>query len=336
MQDGRPDKHRPERKIFIMALFLKEDDVRQVLTMSIALEAVEQVLREHALGHAVDIPRERTRIPKSALHILQGAIPTRGVIGYKAYTSTREGNRFLLYLYHSELGNLEAIIEADFLGMMRTGAAGGVAAKWLSRPESSVVGLFGTGWQAQGQLEALCAVRPIKKVKVLGRDRERLWIFCEAGRTRFGIEVVPAADGKETVADSDIVTTVTTSATPVVQHPWIGEGTHLNAVGSNALIRREIDEQTLRQCGLIAVDSREVAARECGDLLPLLEKGRINWRQIPELGEIIAGRAPGRSGKNQITLFESQGMAVQDLAVGAMVLERARELGLGTELPIGG
>jgi alanine dehydrogenase len=318
-----------------MALFLNEDDVRRVLTMPLALDAVEQTLKEHALGEAVNIPRERTRIPKGALHILQGALPGREVLGYKAYTSTKEGNRFLLYLYHSVHGHLEAIIEAGFLGMMRTGAAGGIAAKWLSRPESSVVGLFGTSWQARGQIEALCAVRPVKKIKVLGRDRERLKAFCDENRNRLGVEIIPAGDGREVAADSDIVTTATTSAQPVLCHPWVQDGTHLNAIGSNALIRREIDEKTLRQCDVVTVDSREVAARECGDLLPLLEKGRINWHQIHELGEIIAGRMPGRQRENQITLFESQGMAVQDLAVGALVLERARKQGLGLDLPLG-
>ncbi|MEZ4598509.1 MAG: ornithine cyclodeaminase family protein [Syntrophotaleaceae bacterium] len=318
-----------------MALFLKEKEVEQVLTMPLALEAVEQAMKDHAFGDAVNIPRERTRIPKGALHILQGALPGRGVLGYKAYTSTKEGNCFLLYLYDSVHGNLEAIIEADLIGMTRTGAAAGIAAKWLSRPESSVVGLFGTGWQARGQLEGLCAVRPIKKVKVLGRDWQRLKSFCEENSRRLGIEVLPAAEGRETVSGSDIVTTVTTSPRPVVCHPWVERGTHLNAVGSNALIRCEIDEKTLLQCDLIAVDSREVAVRECGDLLPLVEKGRINWHQTPELGEIIAGRVPGRRDPDQITLFESHGMAIQDLAVGALVLEKARAQGLGTELPIG-
>lgn len=318
-----------------MAIFIREDEVKQVLTMYMALEAVENVLREYALGEAINIPRERTRIPKGALHILQGAVPSRGVIGYKAYTSTKEGNRFLLHLYHSEHGTLEAIIEANFLGMMRTGAAGGVAAKWLSRTESSVVGLFGSGWQAQGQLEALCAVRPIRKVKVLGRNRERLQTFCDFNSTRFGIEMVPAMNGQEVVDGSDIVVTATSASQPLVEHPWTTEGTHINAIGSNALIRREIDEKTLRQCDLITVDSREVTARECGDLLPLLEKGRITLRQIPELGEIIARRVEGRTSDRQITLFESQGLAVQDLAVGASVLARVRDMGLGTKLPFG-
>jgi alanine dehydrogenase len=319
-----------------MALFLKEDDVRQVLTLPMALEAVEEVLGELALGEAINIPRERTRIPKGALHILQGAVESQGVIGYKAYTSTREGNRFLLYLYNSTRGSLEAIIEADYLGMMRTAAAGGIAAKWLSRPDAAVAGLFGTGWQAQGQLEALCRVRPITRIKVLGRDRQRLRIFCARNSELLGIPVEPAASGEEVVRSSDIVITATTSSQPVVHHPWAEEGTHLNAIGSNALIRSEIDEKTVRRCDLITVDARDVAARECGDLLPLLEKGRINWRQIHELGDIIAGRLPGRRHDRQITLFESQGLAVQDLMVGARVLAQTREKGLGRELPIGG
>jgi ornithine cyclodeaminase len=318
-----------------MALFLNEKDVKELLDMPTALEAVEEVLKELALGEAVNIPRERTRTRKGALHILQGAVESQGLTGYKAYTSTREGNRFLVYLYNSTAGNLEAVIEADYLGMMRTGAAGGVAAKWLSRPDAAVAGLFGTGRQAQGQLEALCRVRPIKKIKVLGRDREHLRLFCTRNSEHLNLPVEPAASGEEVVRNSDIVITATTAAQPVVHHPWVEEGTHLNAIGSNALIRCEIDEKTLRQCDLITVDARDVAARECGDLLPLLEKGRINWRQIAELGEIIAGRVPGRRNERQITLFESQGLAVQDLMVGARVLARARKQGLGVELPIG-
>jgi len=149
-----------------MALFLSEADVRQLLTMDLALVAVEAAHRAHALGRAIDIPRQRTRVPSASLHILQGALLDEGVIGYKAYTASREGARFLVHLFDAANGRLLAIIEADFLGMMRTGAAGGVAAKHLSRPESAVVGLIGAGWQAHGQLEALCKVRPVKQVKL--------------------------------------------------------------------------------------------------------------------------------------------------------------------------
>jgi ornithine cyclodeaminase len=318
-----------------MALFLTEEDVRQVLSMPMAITAVEEVLLEVSLGRAVNIPRQRTRVPKGALHILQGAVESQQIMGYKAYTSTREGNRFLLYLYDSNHGNLQAVIEANYLGMMRTGAASGVASKWLSRNDSTTVGLFGSGWQATGQLEALCCVRPISQVKVVARNAERLSEFCRQNSDRLGIPVEPCHDTEQVVRNSDIVTTITTATEPLIHFPWVKEGTHLNAVGSNALIRREIDEKTIRNCNVVTVDARDVAAGECGDLLPLIEKGRLNWRQVIELGDIIAGQASGRTDSEQITLFESQGMAVQDLMVGTRILAAARAKGLGKELPFG-
>ncbi|MGE4543507.1 MAG: ornithine cyclodeaminase family protein [Pedobacter sp.] len=318
-----------------MALFLSEKDVSKVATMPLALESVEMSLREHTLGRAVNIPRERTRIQKGALHLLQGAVDCLDTIGFKAYTSTREGNRFLIHLYNATSGRLDAIIEANFLGMLRTGAASGIASRYLSRPEASVVGMFGAGWQARGQLAALCQVRPIQQAKVFSRDRQRLEEFCREQSQQLGIAVIPAANAEEVVRGSDIVTTVTTSATPLFDSAWLEPGCHINAVGSNALIRTEIDEKTIRRCDSVVVDARDVAARECGDLLPLLEKGRIRWTQIPELGEIIVGRLPGRNNPAQITLFESHGMAIQDLALAAHVLQRAKQQGLGAELPFG-
>jgi alanine dehydrogenase len=135
-----------------MALLLKEKEVEQLLTMPLALELVERVHREYSAGQAIDVPRERTRLPRAALHILQGAVPSSGVLGYKAYTSSREGIRFIVYVFNAERGNLEGIVEANLLGMIRTGAAGGVAARVLSRADSKVAGVFGSGWQARGQV----------------------------------------------------------------------------------------------------------------------------------------------------------------------------------------
>ena len=161
-----------------MALFLNETTVRELLTMPLALEAVEAAHREHALGKAVDIPRQRTRLPQTALHILQGALPSVDAIGYKAYTSNRSGVRFLVHVSSASTGVLRVVLEADFLGMMRTGAASGVATRWLSRPESEILGVFGSGWQSEGHIEAIVAVRPVRRVKVFSRNAERLAAFC--------------------------------------------------------------------------------------------------------------------------------------------------------------
>lgn len=318
-----------------MALFLRESDVEQLLTMPTTLELVERVHREYSTGNAIDVPRERSRLPKAALHILQGAVPSAGIFGYKAYTSSREGIRFLVYGFDAERGNLDVVVEANHLGMMRTGAAGGVAAKWLAREDAKVAGIFGSGWQAQGQLEALAAVRKLERVKVYSRNAEKLAKFCTKMSQRLGLEVVPGASAEDTVRGSDIVVTITTSATPVFSGDWLEEGTHVNAAGSNSLLRQEIDETTVRKANPVVVDSRPSALKEAGDLLPALEKGRLHVGALVELGEVIAGTRAGRTSAKQTTLFESQGMAMQDLIIAAELARIARERGIGEELPLG-
>ncbi len=317
-----------------MALFLTENDVKQVLTTTMALEAVESAHRDLALGQAQDTPRARTRLPQTVLHILQGALPAQGVLGYKAYTSNRSGNRFLVHLFDAATGSLLAVIEADYLGMIRTGAASGVAARWLARPEAKVAGVFGAGWQAEGHVRAICAALPLERVKVFSRKADKLAAFCRRMSEVTGALVVPAASAEDAVRGSDLLGTVTTAAQPLFDADWLEPGTHINAAGSNALIRQELSEATLKRAALIAVDAVPTALAEAGDLLPLLEKGRLHSRQLVELGDIIIGQRAGRTSTEQITVFESQGMAIQDLAVGLRVLAAARERGLGVELPL--
>ena len=318
-----------------MALILRESDVEQLLTMPATIDLVERVHREYSTGKAIDVPRERTRVPKAGLHILQGAVPSANIYGYKAYTSSREGTRFLVYGFNAERGNLEVIVEADRLGMMRTGAAGGVAARWLARPDAKVVGVFGAGWQAEGQIEALACVRKLERVKVWSRTAEKLAKFCERMRAKHALEVVPAASPADAVTGSDIVVTITTSATPVFAGELVTPGMHINAAGSNSLLRQEIDEATVRKCDPIVVDSRPSAIKEAGDLLPVLEKGRIHAGGLAELGEVVAGTRAGRTSPEQVTLFESQGMAIQDLVIAAELLKLARARGMGSEVKIG-
>lgn len=317
-----------------MALFLTENDVKTVLTVEMAMAGVESAHRDLALGQAIDTPRARSRLPQTALHILQGALPTQGVIGYKAYTSNRSGNRFLVHLFDAASGSLLAVIEANYLGMMRTGAASGVAAKWLARPDSTVAGVFGAGWQAEGHVRAICAALPLERVKVFSRRSERLAAFCTRLATETGVDIVPATSAEETVRGSDLIGTVTTAAQPLFDAEWLEEGGHINAAGSNALIRQELSEATVRRCNLVTVDAVPTALAEAGDLLPLLEKGRLQARQLVELGEVIVGRHGGRQNVSEITLFESQGMAIQDLAVALRVLGAAKARGLGHPLPM--
>lgn len=316
-----------------MALFLSENDVKQLLTVEMALEGVESAHHDLSMGRAQDTPRARSRLPQTVLHMLQGALPAQGVLGYKAYTSNRSGNRFLVHLFDAASGRLRAVIEADYLGMMRTGAASGLAARLLARPDASVAGVFGAGWQAEGHVRAVCAALPLHLVKVHARKADKLHAFCERMTAQTGVNVVPVASAEALVRGSDLLGTVTTAAQPLLAAEWLEAGVHINAAGSNSLIRQELDEATIRRCDLIAVDAVPTALAEAGDLLPLLEKGRLHARQLIELGDILVGRQAGRTAPEQITLFESQGMAIQDLAIALRVLNAAELQGLGQALP---
>jgi alanine dehydrogenase len=316
-----------------MALYLTESEVRQVLTMPDALLAVEDAHRWHALGEAIDTPRARSRTPSSALHLLHGAVLPLGLIGYKSYTTSREAARFWVHLFEAATGRPVAVLEADFLGMMRTGATGGLAARVLSNPGARVAGVFGAGWQAGSQIEALCAVRELDEVQVFARKRDRLEAFCAEQSARLGRRVCPADGAEAMVKAADIVVTITTAVDPVFDGRWLQPGCHVTAAGSNALIRREIDETAVRRATRVVVDSRATALRESGDLLPALEKGRLTEYAMAELGEVLAGMRPGRCAAADITLFESQGMAIQDLSLAARVLDKARAASLGRELP---
>lgn len=318
-----------------MVRYLSEADVERLLGMPLALEAVERALEERARGRALDVPRVRAHVPAGTLHLMAAAAPQLDLIGFKAYYAGPRGTRYYLQVFGVTSGKLEAIIEASHLGVMRTGAASGVASRYLARREAAVVGMIGAGKQAVGQLEAVCAVRAIREARVYSRSAERARGFCEAMSARLGLPVRAVASAREAVRGADIVNVITKAATPVLFGEWLELGQHINAAGSNSLIRRELDEAAVRRCVRVVVDSRATARNECGDLLPLVEKGFLDWNALPELGEVIVGRASGRAGDEEITLYESHGMAVQDIYVGAAVLALARERSVGWDLALG-
>jgi alanine dehydrogenase len=317
-----------------MALLLNESEVTMLLPMSLALEAVEDVFRWQGEGKLTNKPRVRLPVPGGLLHVMPAALPEARVMGLKAYATVRGGAKFVVLLFSAETGSLLAVIEADKLGQARTGAASGVATKHLARPDAERVGCYGTGWQARSQLEAVCAVRRVKEIRVYGRDAERRARFAEEMSSALELPVV-AVDRPDAVArDASILITITSSRTPVLEGRWIESGAHVNAAGSNALQRAEIDVEAVRRASVIVTDSLAQARVECGDLVAPFEQGVIRWEDVHELGEVVAERRPGRVRPDQITLFESQGAAMEDVAVAVRVVARARERGMGTEIPI--
>jgi ornithine cyclodeaminase len=317
-----------------MALFLDESQVTDLLTMEMALTAVEEALRQQGLGTAINNPRTRVRLPTGQLHMMGAALPTRGVIGYKAYTAFRGKARFHVMLHSADTGELLAMLQADRLGQMRTGAASGVATKYMARADARSIGIFGTGWQARSQLEAVCAVRQIQRIKAFGRDAARRQTFCTEMSQQLGLPVEPAETPDAVVKGMDVVITSTSAREPLFDGNWLEPGAHINAIGSNALIRREIDDTTVRRSTLIVVDSKAQARLECGDLLGPLERGLIHWEQVRELGDVVVGCLPGRRQDSDITLFESHGLAIWDLAAGMAVYDAAKTKGLGCEIAL--
>lgn len=317
-----------------MALFVTEAEVAQLLTMDDALRAVEEAFRQHGQGSAVNRPRTRVRIPHGVLHVMAAGLPPEGVLGLKAYAAFRGTTRFHVYLYSAEDGRLLALLEANRLGQVRTGAASGVATKYLARPDASIVGIFGTGWQAHSQLEAVCAVRRVREVRAYGRDPARRATFSREMEATLGVPVRPASEPRTVVEGADIVITITTAKTPVFDGRWLAAGSHVNAAGSNFAEKQEIDEATVTAARLIVVDSKEQARIECGDLIGPVSRGLLAWDQVHELGEVVAGKIPGRERAGDVTLFESQGIALEDMAVAAIVYRRALEGKVGRQLPL--
>lgn len=312
-------------------LLLNEDDVRRVLTMDVALEAVEQGLRKMALDEAHNISRGRVQTDHGMLHVMGAAAKSLGVMGAKVYATSRKGPaQFVVSLFDGKSAALLAILRGDYLGQMRTGAASGIATKYMARADASEVGLLGSGLQARTQIEAICKVRRVRQVQVYSPNEDRRNRFAVEMSERCGVEVVPAARPEQAARDKDIIITATNSREPVLLGDWIAQGAHINAIGSNFMGKAELDAAAVRRCATIVVDSKEQARIEAGDFQQAMEDGSLHWADVRELGQVIVGRFPGRKQPQDVTLFKSLGIAVEDVAVAAKVYARAVEMGVGT------
>ncbi len=315
-------------------LFLTEEEVERLLTMKDAIREVEAALREMGEGHAENRPRQRVRLPASFLSVMAAGLPSRGYFGFKYYSATKSGVRFWFHLFDGKTGEFLAVLQADRLGQQRTGAASGVATKHLARIDASVVGIVGTGWQAESQLEAMSEVRSLQEARCFGRDRGRRKDFADRMETKLRIRVRDVESVEAAVGKADIVITATDARDPVVHGGWLEPGTHVNAIGSNRPDTRELDDEMISRCACIVSDSVEQAKMEAGDLIIPVSRGLLRWEQVHELGEVAAGKVRGRSRPEDITLFKSLGIAVEDVAVGSFVYERARKEGIGKEIEL--
>lgn len=315
-----------------MALLIREDDVAALVTMDDVLTAVEAGFRAMGEGRATNRARSRAIESPGALHVMHASVQSLGVSGVKTYASAARGVTFLSILYRLEDGHALAIIESDRLGQLRTGAASGVATKYLARPEAGALGVIGSGYQARSQVVAIARVRPIALVKVFSRSVEGRETFAEEMVGELGTEVVAAGSAEEAVDAVDIIVTATTSRTPVLAGAWLRAGTHVNAIGCNVAAKQEIDADAVLGADTIVVDALDQARLECGDIIAAAGDDASLWNRVAELGPIVAGHLPGRRRADEITLFESQGIALEDVVTMELIYRRARAAGAGEEI----
>ncbi len=317
-----------------MILFLSEQDVDQLLTVPLAIDAVEEAFVHLASRKAENLPRRRLHNREGMLHLMAASLPERGFMGFKAYTTYPNGAKFKIFLYSTKTGELLAIMEADRLGQIRTGAASGVATRWMARQDSQVVGILGSGWQARTQLEAVCHVRRPNQVLAFSRSADKLRTFCNQMQQLLQVPCNAASSPDEVVEASDILITITNSASPVFESERLRAGTHINAAGSNSILKRELSEACIQRCASIVVDSKEQARLECGEFLVPLEKGILIWEGIRELGEVVSGQAIPRKDARDITLFKSLGLALEDIALAGRLYGLAVEQKVGRRLDL--
>jgi ornithine cyclodeaminase/alanine dehydrogenase-like protein (mu-crystallin family) len=309
-----------------LPLYLTEANVNSLLAPADALEAVEGCFRRLAAGAVENRPRERLRLEDGAFAVMAAVDRELKLAGLKAYTWLPGGTPFVVVLFDTERAELAGVIEADKLGQLRTGAASGIAATYLARSGASSLGVLGCGWQARSQVACIREALPgIERVVAYCRTPERLAAFCKETGAQAG-------ESHRDPAACDVVVTVTTSRDPVLRGEWLRDGTLVCAVGANDPRARELDNVVLERAAFVCCDSREQARLESGDLIEPVEAGVLDWLEVHELQEVVAGELEGRQSDDDIVVFKSNGIAAWDVAIGAVALEKARKKKVGRRI----
>jgi alanine dehydrogenase len=306
-------------------LYLTEDDVGALLTIEDVLEAVEGSFRHQAAGEIDNRPRYRVRLDGGQLAVMSACDHALGLAGVKTYAAGANGARFVVVVFDATSQELLAVIDADHLGRLRTGAASGVAAKFLAKGGARTLGVLGCGHQAETQIAAVRAALPaIDEVVVYCRDPKRRAAFA------LHVDATPAETHRD-AAEQDVVVTITTSKDPVLRGEWLRPGALVCAAGANVASRRELDNAVLERAAFVCCDSKEDAQLESGDLIEPVAQGVLDWLEVHELAEVVGGDLPGRQSEDDIVVFKSNGLAAWDVAAGAAVVLRAKERGAGLE-----
>jgi alanine dehydrogenase len=279
-----------------------------------------------AAGAVENKPRDRLRLDEGRLAVMAAADLELGAAGVKTYAAFATGARFVVCLFAADRPELLAVIEADKLGQLRTGAASGVAAQHLAKEDATSLGVIGCGWQAESQVACIRAAVPtVERVVAYCRTEKNLKRFCRK------VKAEPGESHRDPAAQ-EIVVTATTSADPVLRGEWLEPGALVCAMGANVPQHRELDNVVLERAAFVCCDSIEQARRESGDLIEPVQQGVLDWLEVHELHEVVAGETEGRGSADDIVVFKSNGLAAWDVAAAARVVELARERGVGREV----
>ncbi|PKB68116.1 MAG: hypothetical protein BZY81_02865 [SAR202 cluster bacterium Io17-Chloro-G4] len=315
-----------------MALFLKDDDVRQCVSMDEMLDAIETMQRHYGNGEAYNLPRRKIIASGGMLSVMGGGLYYQGLLGVKTYTVVKGTYSFQVSLYDAETGKLVCYTQANRLGQLRTGATSGVAVRHLAKSHATTIGIIGTGGQAPTQLEAVSKVRNIKKVLAYSRNTERREAFARSASETLGIDVEAAESNREAIEGADIIICIAATTTPVLEGDWLSDGSTVIGAGPTSWRHQEVDDATFSKADKIFVDSPEQATVEAGDMASAVDRGLLQWSQLLELRHAVAGKVKGRENDQQIVYAKLMGTGVADVAAAALAYEKAKAKGVGMEM----
>ncbi|MBL76569.1 MAG: hypothetical protein CL763_06580 [Chloroflexi bacterium] len=316
-------------------LVLSEEEVETLLPISECINSMEEAFKDWGQGKAANMPRYRLPLHNGALQVLAGSSIELEVTGLKTYvTGSKTGTQMVVLLYSTKTGEPIAMLHSNKLGQIRTGAASGLATKYLTDSRQKIVSIIGSGFQAETQLAAIHAVRDIKHVYVYSRNKTNRENFADKMSKKLNIEIEPVESAEMAVENSNVICTITNSREPVFDGKYLNSGTHINAAGSNHWARRELDLDTIERCKVVVCDDIENAKSECGELIWAAERRKFSWDQAFNLRDLISSRIAPENfiHSNANTLFESQGLGIEDVYAGMYVYEKALQAGMGKKV----
>jgi alanine dehydrogenase len=317
-----------------MLRYLSNDDVRALVSADEARQVIHDLFRHESEGAAENHPTTELTIPGGFFRIKAGVAYGYKVFGFKAYGGIARASRYLVHVFSLETGQQLGIVDARQLTEIRTGAVSGLGTELMSRPESSIVGMIGTGREAREQALAVSRVRPVRQFRCWSRSEENRANFARDVSHKLGVEVVPTATPEECVRDVDIVVTITSAKDPIVDCDWLRDGTFICGVGATTPERRELHSNVVDRCGTIVVEHVPQAQGECGELRDAVERGTLTWDRVHELKDIVSGAIPGRASASEFNLFDTIGVGTEDIAIAKFALEKAERLGAGREIDL--